>query len=800
MDSLYADIRHALRLFRRQPWFTVTILVALALGIGANSAIFSIVNTVLLKPLPYKDQNNIYYLWAANPEKKVPQSGWNASDYLEVAKNSSSFEDLSATFLYSATLTGQGEPARVTVLFVTSNYFRLTGIGPLSGAVFGEGHTTKARANDAVLSNACWRNRFGADPSVIGKGVTIDGELVTIIGVLPRLDGEARGVDVYLPFVFNEVHHQARQSRFLTVFGRLRQGVSPAQAVADTDAIIKRIAAVYPDSEGWRSFLKPVIEEIVGDSAQPLRALSAAVGVVLLIACVNVATLLLVRSSGRFREVAIRTAVGASQGRVLRQLLTESVVLSLLGGLLGLAAAWGLVWGIRAFGPTNIPRLQQAQIDGPVLIFTLVVASLSGVLFGLAPAIQALRLDLARALREEGRSGSGSIRATRLRDLMVASEVALSAILLASAGLLVRTLVEIGRIQPGFSAQNVLTLRTTLPDAHYPKPQDRAGYVARVLDKLNTLPGVAAASLSTAVPMMQVNWRADFVVDGRPAERKEQASYNVVTPRYFEALGIPLLRGRYFRASDGETSPPVVIISETFARQQFGDVDPIGKYLNLTVQRVNSRPEIVGVVGDVRQLRLDEPPRPTIYQPYAQMSWPFLVFSVRTQQDSRGLVRPIRSVFAEVDPRLPVDRVTTMDALVDAVLAQRRLAMTLLLSFAGLALLLSLIGLYAVLAYSVSQRVREFGIRMAIGADQTDVLLLVFGHGMLLTLAGLVSGLAVAPLAALALRGMLYNVGLFDPMTAVLVSVLLLCAAGLACWIPALRATRVDPAAALRAE
>ena len=795
------DIRYAVRLLLRQPVFTFTVLLALALGIGANSAIFSVVNSVLLRPLPYREPDRLYFLWTRNLERNRPQLSFSAHDLLDLQRQAGSFASVSGIYNYSATQTGEGEPLRLMLSLVSPNYFDTLGIPMLYGRSFQAREGVIGDNHVVILTHGFWKRRYGSDPAVLGRTTMLDGELHTIVGILPELHGDNRNNDAFIPLAFGETEMGVREARYLSVIARLKPDASVPQAEAELDSLAARFAEVRPEAnKGCSFYMVPAQVEATSASRQALLVLAASVALVLLITCANLASLLLVRAAGRQKEVAVRTAMGANRRRIVRQLLTESVVIAVAGGLLGLAVAYAGLRAIQAYAPTGVSRLQQAEIDLPTLGFTFLVSILTGVLFGSAPALQTIRVNLSGVLREESRGTSGGISKSRTRALLVIFEVALAAVLLVCAGLLVRSLYGLTRVDPGFRTAGVLTLRTTLPDARYQKPEDRNQYVRRVLERLESVPGVVSASLTTALPMMQVNWWADFTIEGRPAPNgeREKATYSAVTPRYFETLGIPVTAGRAFNERDTPDRPPVLMVTETFARQYFPGDTAIGKHIHLKVTRFESVCQIVGVVADTRHLKLDEPPRAAIYQPHAQLPWPFLAFAVRTNTDPAGMAPVIRRAFFEVDPEQPVDRVMTLQKLVDGVLAQQKLAMSLLVVFAGVAVLLAAIGIYGLLAFTVAQRGREMGIRVALGASAQQLMSMIIRQGLSLTLGGVVAGLLVAPLASRALRGLLYGVKPFDVPTFAVVGLLLLFVAFLACLVPSWRAMRVDPATSLR--
>ncbi|WP_321473033.1 ABC transporter permease [uncultured Paludibaculum sp.] len=801
--SLMEDLRYAVRLLFRQPGFTLAAVLLLALGIGVNSAIFSIVDSVLIHPLSYSQPERLYTVWTKNLRRNTPQGAFSPPEFQEYARRQQGFSHFAAYMHYPVTLTGQGEPARVLTRLVSAGYLEMLGISPFIGRGFAAEEYQLGRNQVALLTESFWKERFGGDPGIVGKVLRLDNELHVVAGILPHIKGESRAVDMYLPLSLSPEAASSWDSRFLYVTGRLRDGVSGEQASSELRSLGAAIAAEHPETNaGTEPFLISAEREAQGDARQPLLVIMAAVGLVLLVTCSNVANLLLVRSSARHKEIAIRSAMGAPQTRVFRQMITESLVLAWMGGAVGLLVAWASVGAIGRWGATTMPMLAQARVDWLVVGYTFLVSALAGVLFGAIPAWQVLRLNLADTLRDESRGSSGGAKKGTTRSILVVSEVALSVILLVGAGLLLRTFIELSRIDLGFKADNVLTLRTTLAESAYSTDGAKASYVRRVTERLERVPGVVSVGVTSALPLMGVNWLADFTVDGRPAQagQKASATYSAITPRYLETIGARLVAGRMIAETDNEQAPPVVLVSEALAKRDFPGEEPIGKFINLRVGRFKTHAQIVGVVRHVACLKPDEKPRPVIYQPHAQRAWPFLAFAVRTAGDPMSMEGAVRRAFFEVDAELPVERVQPLSALMDRVLAQQRLALILLMIFSGLAVVLAAVGLFGVLAVAVSQRSREMGIRMALGASGHDILRLVLSQGMGLTVAGIIAGLLAAPLASQVMRQMLYGVQPLDPITFAAVALVVLAASVAACVMPAWRASKVDPGLALRRE
>ncbi len=797
------DLRYAIRVLARQGGFSLAVILVLSLAIGANTAIFGIVNTVLLKPLPYRDAGGLFFAWSRNLQRDIPQANFSPPDYLDLSRRARGFSQFSAYRHHSATMVGHGQAQRVTCILATPNFFPMLGLQPATGRSFTEEESVYGKGRVVLLSANFWRSKFGGDPGIVGKTLNLDGESFEIVGIVPSIPGEMFTVDMYLPAAFSPPELEARNARYLSLMGRLAQGVTPQQAAAELTSLAEGIARDHPASEpGWSVYLTQAHEEFTQEARQPLVLLSAAVALVLLIACANLAGLLLVRASARRKEFAVRASLGAGTPRMFRQLVLESTLLSLAAGIVGAGLAWVVVRLISSAEVTTFPRLEAAAVDLLTLGFNFAAALAAGLLFGLAPALQVLRLNLADTLKDEGRGTSAGTGASAARKILVVSEVALSVILLTGAGLLLRTFQSIGRIDPGFHSEGVLTLRATLPEARYPTPESRAGYVERLQDRLRALPGATQTGITTALPLSQTNWRATFITTGESsgAGKPQMATYNAITPGYLDAVGARLLLGRDFSRTDTLQSPPVVLISEALRKAHFSGVDPVGRFLKLKVARYEYDAEIVGVVRDMAHLELDEGPRVAVYQPHAQLPWPFLSMALRTNGEPETLIPSVRKVFAELDSELAVDRITSLSALVDRSLSQRRLAMRLLSLFAAAAVLLAAIGLYGVLAAAVTQRVREFGVRIAMGATAWDLVTLVLRGGLGLSVAGLAAGLLAAPVGARLLTKMLYGVQPIDPLTYTGVGFVVLVVSLLACLIPAWRAGRTDPASALRAE
>lgn len=802
METLIRDLRQAFRSLLKRPGFTAIALIALALGIGANTAIFSLVNAVLLQPLPFPEPDRLVWAWG-----NIRNGGNRASvaplDYLDFRKENTTFEHLAATISVPVpvNLTGTGEPERLTSAAVTGNYFQTLGVTPVLGRTFTLENEDPALNQVAVLSYALWQKRFAGDPGILNKTVTLDGQACEVIGVMARDFNFPQTAELWLPINFDRSPQmKQRRAHFMRPIGRLKPGVTLAQAQADTDIVARRMEQQFPDTNtGWNLRLVSLREQLVGGTRTTLWILFGAVGFVLLIACANVANLLLVRAASRQKEIALRTALGASRWRIIRQMITESVLLSLIGGVLGtLLAMWGIEL-LVLMSEGSIPPTAHVRIDLTVLGFTLLVSLLTGVLFGLAPALRTLKLSVSDTLKEGGRSGGEGARRNRTRSLLVVVESAVAVVLLVGAGLLIRSLYQLQNINPGFDARNVLTMRLDLPRKKYDQPAKSANFFQQLQARISALPGVETVGLVTELPLSGQPNDMPFTVVGRPATSSDQsfgADFRRVNVEYFKALRVPLTRGRNFTEQEMMQSAKVLVVSESLVNAVFPNEDPIGKRLQMMMGKEPW--EIVGVVGDIRHRSLDTPPYSTMYMPSYQTIWTNLV--IRTQGDPSALTAAVRKEVQAIDPDQPIAAVRTMEDWVDRAVAAPRYRTTLLALFAAVALVLASTGIYGVMSYSVAQRTHEIGVRMALGARQRDVLKLVVSHGMLLVLFGVALGLAGAFALTRVMSSLLFGVTAKDPLTFVAVAVVLVLTALLACYIPARRATKVDPLVALRYE
>jgi predicted permease len=824
------DIRYALRTAWRDSSFSLIAVVTLALGIGANTALFTIVNAVLLAPLPFRSPEQLVRVTVDFTRQAVRDAGLSIPELFDL-RRSGMFDEIAGVWPISANLTETDEPERIETALVDANYFSLLGVGAELGRVFALSDAQPGIAEVAVISDALWKRRFGGDPNVLGRRIRIDNDMYSIIGVAPRSfrhpgRGTETDVEVWAPagWLGSPFPPEPIRRAYLLQggLGRLKAGFTPASVQQQLDALAgelrQKYPVDYPAGAGWTLRVIALHDDLIGDVRPALLTLVAAVGFVLLIACANVANLLLARSSVRQREIAIRRALGAGRARLVRQLLTESVLLAAAGGALGLLMA---VWGVDVLvqlSPPSLPRLHHVSVNAVVLAFTAGLSILTGVLFGLAPAIQGSHSDLQQVMRDATRSASASARATRLRSVLVVGQFALALVLLVGAALLVQSFWRLQRVSLGFNPSSVLTARIWLPQPNLPetgpyfKHEARVAFYRRVLDRVAALPGVQAAGGVTNLPLGGVHGRFSFAVEGRAVDTGDiPASEGVlVTPGYFRALGVELLRGRLFDDHDDDHAPAAAIVSESFAQQFFPGGDPLGKRIGPGVRgRPASGPQqaaavawltIVGVVRDVKSARLDARAAPLLYRPVLQTSNLNLTLVVRTSQDPAALAASIRREVRAVDANEPVFSVRTMDAVVASALAERRFTMLLLALFAVTALALSAIGIYGVMAYFVTQRTHEIGIRMALGASRRDVIGMVLGVGVRLAASGVVLGLVGALAITRAIATLLFGVSPRDPGTLIALSVTLTAVALVACYVPARRATRVDPIRALRYE
>ncbi|MGZ8843274.1 MAG: ABC transporter permease [Pyrinomonadaceae bacterium] len=804
MSNILKDIRYGIRSLARHPGFTAIALITLALGIGANTAIFSVVNTVLLRPLPFDDPESIVWLWDTQPQ--LPTAPSSLPDFLDWKEQNRSFEHLAAFQSGNMFLDAGDGTTDTPVGLVTPDLFSVFHVSPILGRTFTNEETLPGRFRVAVLSHSMWQNRFGSDPNVSGRTIQLNGAAYTIIGVMPAGFSYPNRAELWRPLPIDPAKLD-RGPHYLRVVGRLKPGVALAQAQADMSTLAARLAQQYPETiAGHGIKLARLTDVVVGDVSLALYVLLGAVGFVLLIACANLANLMLARVGARQKEIAVRTALGASRMRIVRQLLIESIMLAIGGGVVGLLLAiWAVSW-VVSLGADTIPRVHEISVDPRVAGFTLLVSVVTGLLFGLAPAMQVSRPDLTDALKESGRSTAG-LRRNRLRSTLVVIEVALSLVLLVGAGLMIRSFAKLNEVDPGFKPAQVLTLGVTLLRTRYPEDEQVAQMYSQILERAATTPGVLSAGAIQDLPLSGSNTNDSFTIEGRPPVAKEAeplTEYRVVTPRYFESMGIPLLSGRDFAHTDTRQSPNVVVINDVFARRHFAGENPIGHRLKLEGQERDPL-LIVGVVGDVRDLGLDEQPTPEAYVPFLQdpLSTTYsrsMSIVARTKSNPGAMAGSLRAALTSVDKSLPVYALKPMTEYLRDSLARRRFNLILLTVFSGVALALAAVGIYGVISYGVTQRTHEMGIRMALGAKPRDVLKLVVRQAMVLALAGVGIGLLASFALTRLMKGLLFSVSVTDPMTFVAIAVLMTLIALLACLIPARRATKVDPLVALRYE
>jgi putative ABC transport system permease protein len=809
MEHFLQDARYALRVLRKSPGFAVAAVLALALGIGANSAVFSVVNGVLLRPLPFAEPDRLVRIFGnfhASGLERIPVSVPEYQDYRQVPRVLSSVSAFAAS---DVTLTGQDAPERLRAIAGTASLLPTLGVSPTMGRHFSEEEETQGRDQVAILTHRLWRGRFGAKPDILGTSLTLDGQPFTVVGVLPDGFEYPQGTDLYIPFAPtpDQRSPNTRGSRYLDVVARLKPGVTVEAAQRDMDRVAAELVEANPNNygkgSGWAISVVSMEEQTVGGVRSTLWVLLGAVGFVLLIACTNVANLQLARAAARGREISIRAALGAGRRRLVTQFLTESLVLSLVGGALGLLLAmWGMD-ALLALVGDGLPRSSEVSLDGHVVLFTAGVSVLTGLLFGLVPALQASRPDLHSAMRE-GARGTGGRSSGRVRAVLVVSQVSLALVLLVGAGLFLRSFVALQGVDAGFDPQGVLTARLALPQERYGEPSQRAAAMRDFLARAQGVPGVEAAGMATLLPLTgRSDW--SFDIEGRMevpgAPPRPAVEYRAVSADYHKALRIPLIRGRMLSEADGFDAPHAVVINETMARLIFPGEEPIGQRIRLRTRNPDTPwATVVGIVKDVREWGLDVPARPVAYYSLLQRAPAGAYLVVRTRQSPASLLASLQAELRAVDGNLPLYDVAPMAAVVDGSVSQRRFSMLLLALFAGVAVVLASLGIYGVIAYTVTQRTRELGIRMALGARQVDVLGLMVGQGVRLTLVGVGMGLVLALGLGRLLSALLYGVKAHDPLTFSGVAVLLVGVALVAAWLPARRATKVDPALTLRAE
>ena len=804
MERLFQDLRYAARMLIKNPGFSAIAILALALGVGANTAIFTVVNSVLIRPLPFSEPDRLVMTYATDPTIGQERIPFSVADFLDWRAQNHIFEKLAAFSDNRFTYTGGESPEQFPGAWVTADFFEVLGQQPEMGRTFLPDEDRPGRAPVVLVSHSFWQRKLGADPNVLGRQITLNNNSFSVVGVMPPgFTFPERDIDLWA--VERLDPPSRRGPYYMWGIGRLAPGATLAQARAEMDTIARRIQQETRSTKNDVTFTAiGLTERVVGNVRPALLVLMAAVIFVLLIASANVANLLLARATAREKEIAIRRALGASRARLIRQLLTESVLLAAVGGAVGLLLAqWG-VGALLALSPDDIPRISEVKIDGRVLGFTFLISMLSGIVFGLAPALHSSKINLNESLKEGGRSAMEGFRQRRLRNLLVVAEIALSLVLLVSAGLMIKSFLKLQNVNPGFNAANILTMQLSLPRTKYTNPAQTAAFYKELLNKVEALPGAKSAAISISLPPNGLEVSDNFSIEEHPTPAGESdpiAPVVFVSPKYFTTLGVPLLRGRYFTENDRDEAPPVVIINEAMARQYFGAEDPIGKrFKQGTLAGGNPWMEIVGVVGNVKYTGLEAKEEPAFYLPHQQNPIRFMYLIVRGDSDPTALLPSIRSEVWSLDKDLPVARVRTMEQLLSESVAQPRFRTLLLAVFAGVALLLAAVGIYGVMSYSVTQRTHEMGIRMALGANPGDIVKMVVGQGLKLALVGAGAGLAGAYGATRLLESLLFDVSATDTMTFAVIPALLTGITLLASYIPARRATRIDPMVALRYE
>ena len=809
-ELIAADVRYAFRTLRRNPGFAIVVLLTLALGIGANAAIFSVVNGVLLRPLPYRDADRLMVIWGDLKRPGLNGIPASAGEYVDYRDRSHAFEQVAAYDTIGFNLTGGGEPERVEGAVVTTTFFSLLGASAQVGRTFVAAEDQPGRDDVVVLSHSLWTRRFSANPAIVGQTIPVDGRPTLVVGVMPAaFQFPDRGIEIWKPFLLDAeaLSDNNRGSHGYTALARLKAGISRQQAQADLNAVTAAFKADHPGNyrNGFGATLRPLQEEIVGDTGRPLMVLLGAVAVVLLIACANVANLLLARAASRRKEIALRTALGASRGRLVRQLITESVLVSAIGGLIGLGlAAWGVDLLI-ASAPDSIPRIQEVGVDARVAGFTALVSLATGLVFGLVPALRASRAPLNDALKEGGRAGGG-VHGFAGRALVVA-EVALSLVLLIAAGLLIHSFTRLQDVVPGFDSSHLLTFRLSLPELRYTTFQNGQSFFDEFFAGLRRSPGVRGVAAINALPFSGLGGSRTFHIEGREEKRPEdqtEEQLRIVTDGYFAAMGIPIVAGREFTDRDALNQPRVAVVNDAMAKKHWPHESPIGRRVSFSRDEPHWY-EIVGVAGNIKHRALEAADRPELYVPYRQplfAGWtvrPMYVIA-RTSVDPASTVAIARHEIARVDRDQPISDVRTMDERIGRSLSSRRFSMVLLALFAGLALTLAAVGIYGIVAYSVTERTHEIGVRVALGAQRRDVMAMVVGQGMTMTIVGTAIGVAAAAALARLMSSLLFGVSAVDPATFVAIPLLLIAVALAACYVPARRAMRVDPLQTLRSE
>jgi len=809
MESILQDIRYGFRILLRKPAFTIVAVATLALGVGANTAIFSVVNAVLLRTLPYQEPERLVALWETSEQAGREPNKRNEvamGNFLDWRAQQSVFDEIAALTYSNVNLTGMADPERIQGAVVTTNLFEVLGVQPAAGRAFVPEEEKPESPRTVIVSHGLWQRRFGSDPDLVGKTLALNGNQVAVVGIMPRgfefQFPTTRQVEMWMPMRIAPANTD-RQSHYLYVVGRLKRNATLDQAQAGMNVLASQLQQQYPKTNSDRGAnVVALHQQLVGNVQPYLRVLFAAVGFVLLIACANVASLLLARVAGRHKEVAIRMAIGATRWRLIRQLLTESILLSTMGGLAGLVLAYWETEVLVALTPPDVPRLGEIGLHAPVFAWTLGISIITGVLFGLAPALGASKPDLNESLKEGGRSIAGQGR-SRLRNVLVVSEIALALVLLIGAGLMIRSFARLQQVSPGFEANNLLTMNISLPRQKYRDNKQVNSFFDQLLERVRSVPGVEAVGGIDPLPFSDSDGTTGFVVEGTPplaVGDRPEVGERIVTADYFNTMRIPLLKGRAFSAGDREDAPRVVVINEALARRFWPDEDAIGKRLGFRSSDPQIWHEVVGIFGSVKHRSLDAEPKPELYFPYSQYPGNFMSLVVRTPSDPVSAIAAIRTQVLAQDPDQPVFDIKTMDQRLSKSVAVSRFIMLLLAVFAALATVLAAVGIYGLMAYTVSQRTHEIGVRMALGARATDVVKLVLRDGLKLVLSGVGLGVAGALALTRLMESLLFEVSATDTLTFIVITSILAGVAMAACFVPARRATRVDPMVALRYE
>jgi len=811
IETFLQDARYAWRMLRKNPGFTAVAVLTLALGIGANTAIFSVVYAVLLKPLPYAHPEQLVTAFQANTQEGVPEDGVSYPNFEEWRAQNHVFSELAGITAHQLTLTGRGEPSVVDTSVVTPEHFALLDVKPLHGRVFFPAEGKQGAPPVVIISENLWRGTLGADPRILGSSIILDKRPFTVVGIMPagfRSPFIETKQEVWIPLVQDPLFGSwmaRRAGHWLPVFGRLKPGVSIAQAQAEMDAISDRLAREFPaENKGWTVRLVPLQKEIVGDVRTALLVLLGAVGLVLLIACANIANLLLTRATSRSKEIAVRTALGAGRARIIRQLLSETAVLGLLGGIIGIALAYAGVQVLGSLMPENLPRLNPIRVDNFVLAFALVLSAIASVAFGLVPAIFSANSNIQGSLRDGGGRSGESLNRRRARSFLAAAEISLAMVLLVAAGLLLRSFSKLTSVSPGFETHSIVKAEVSLPQFQYSTPPQWIAFSDKLLAQVQAQPGMQDTAVAVPLPIVNGKINLGFDIVGAPpasAAESRLADYASVSPEYLRVMGIPLLAGRFFNQQDILSAPRVSVISKTFAQRYFPNQDPIGKRLNFGFPpNPDVEREIVGIVGDVRDVSLGEAPGPMMYVPFAQVPFWGANLVVKSTLSTSAVAAAIRQEVQNIDRDLPVTDVAKLPDLIDASVSQQRFRTFLLGLFAAMALILAATGIFGVIAYSVACRTNEIGIRLALGASRSAILRMILRETLLLTLAGLLVGIPCALAASHFVGHLLFGVSANDPVTLAAVAFTLAAVAAFAGFLPARRAMRVDPVIALRHE